>query len=171
MTVGTRGSDLEHLRAQLDNLIASCTTVQERRIGYGNLRCECSNWHRTDEEITNIALIYETPGGSTSQINIAYDHHSGQFTYLGDELTKTVTTSDSREVLAMVNRQIRAIPHKRLSFLRRQIDHWMDEGKTRRQLFAELNKLLQTEFLGGRISTTELRHGIQHALAQHTPVS
>ncbi len=170
MTVGTHGSSLQHLRAQLDELIASCTTIRERRIGYGNLRCESSNWHRADEEITNIALIYETPGGSTCQINVAYDHHSGQFTYLGDELNTTVTTSDSQEVLAMLNQQIRAIPQKRLSFLRQQIDHWMDEGKTRRQLFAELNKLLQTEFLGGRISTTELRDGIQYALARHTPV-
>ncbi len=162
---------MDQFKPQLDQLIAACTSVQERRIGYGNLRCESSDWHRAEEEITNIALIYETPGGSTCQINIDYNHDSGEFSFLGAELERTVVTSEPRDVMAMIDQHIRGIPEKRLSFLHQQIDEWVGEGKTRSQLFAELNKLLQAEFLGGRITPPELRQGIHYAINRYAAVT
>lgn len=167
MSAGATNNSLDKLTAELERLIASCTNVEERRIGFGNLRSECSEWHRSEEKITNVAIIYETPGGSTCQINIDYDHDSGQFSFLGPRLEETIATFEPADVVAMVNNHVRTIPERRLAYLHQQIDHWVAEGKTRSQLFAELNKLLQTEFLGGRISTTELHKGIEYALAHY----
>ena len=45
---------------------------------------------------------------------------------------------------------------------------WVGEGKTRSHVFAELNRLLQAEFLGGRINTTELKQAIQYAIAHYS---
>ena len=167
LSTGATNNSLEKLRGELKRLIASCTDVEERRIGFGNLRAECSEWHRSEEKITNVAIIYETPGGSTCQINIDYDHAGGRFSFLGPKLEDTIVTFEPADVVAMVNNHIRTIPDRRLRYLHQQIDHWVAEGKTRSQLFAELNKLLQAEFLGGRISTTELRKGIDYALAHY----
>ena len=168
MTGGAGNNGFDRLKAQLLELVASCTSVEDRRIGYGNLRCECSDWNRADERVTNIALIYETPGGSTCQINVAYDHDTDQFSFLGEDLTGLVITHEAQEVFGMVGSHVQSIPQRRLVCLRAQIDRWMAEGKTRSQLFAELNKLLQTEFLGGRISTHELRQGITYALSRYS---
>ena len=114
--------------------------------------------------VTNIAVIYETPGGSTCQVNVEYDHQSAEFSFLGDALETTVVTNEPQQVLAMVDSHVRSIPRRRLQQLHKQIDSWVAEGKTRSQLFGEFNKLLQTEFLGGRISTSELKEGIRYTL-------
>jgi len=155
---------LQRVITGVEELIDSHTRVEEWRIGYGNLRCECSDWAREEQTVTNIAVIYETPGGSTCQVNVEYDHESAEFSFLGDELDRTVVTDEPQRVLAMVESHVRAIPRRRLQQLHKQIDSWVAEGKTRRQLFGEFNKLLQAEFLGGRISTNELKEGIQYAL-------
>ncbi len=155
---------LERLKTELQTLVSSCTTVQERRIGYGNLRCEFSDWDRDDEQVTNIAVIYETPGGSTCQINVHYDHQAAEFSFLDEHLDNTIIAEGPQEALQMVTRHVRSIPQRRLKLLEEQIDSWIGQGKTRGQLFGELNKLLQAEFLGGRISTTELKEGIKYAL-------
>ncbi len=159
---------LERVRTGVEHLINSCTMVEEQRIGYGNLRCQCSDWDRGGQTITNIAVIYETPGGSTCQVNVEYDHRSAEFGFLGDGLETTVVTDEPQQVLAMVDSHVRAIPRRRLQQLQQQIDSWVAEGKTRSQLFSEFNKLLQAEFLGGRISTNELKKGIQYAI-DHFP--
>ncbi len=156
---------LQRVRTGVEDLINSRTMVEEQRIGYGNLRCECSDWAREEQMVTNIAVIYETPGGSTCQVNVEYDHQSAEFSFLGDALERTVVTNEPQQVLAMMNRHVRAIPGRRLEQLHKQIDSWVAEGKTRSQLFGEFNKLLQAEFLGGRISTNELKQGIQYTLS------
>jgi len=155
---------LERLKTELQALVSSCTTVQEQRIGYGNLRCEFSDWDRDEEQVTNIAVIYETPGGSTCQINVYYDHQTEEFSFLDEELEDTVVAEGPQEALQMVKEHVRSIPQRRLELLEQQMDAWINQGKTRSQLFGELNKLLQAEFLGGRISTTELKKGIEYAL-------
>ncbi len=38
----------------------------------------------------------------------------------------------------------------------------------RSEMFGEMNKLLQTEFLGGRIANEELKAGIQHIVKTHS---
>lgn len=165
-------ANLAWLKSRLGEILKSYTQPQERRIGYGNLRHEYSEWTRSSEATTNIAIIYETPGGSTAQINITYDHPTGQFSYIDHKRNDKVVTNDPQQVLEVIEGHIMEIPARRLNQLHEQIDTWLGEGKTRSQLFGELNKLLQAEFLGGRINTTELKQGIQYAIARYsTPQS
>lgn len=157
---------LETFQRELEELVNSYRTPAERRIGYGNLRFEISPGSGNGE-LTNAAVVYETPGGSTTQINITYDNERGVFSYLGDDLDETVTTTNPHEVIEMVRRHAMTIPEKRLTALYNTIDIWLSEGKTRREMFGELNKLLQNEFLGGRLTNDELKAGIQHIVKRY----
>jgi len=49
-----------------------------------------------------------------------------------------------------------------LQQLEQTVDVWVSTGKVRSEIFAELNKMMQTELLGGRVNSIELKHGIQH---------
>ncbi len=156
-------STLEALRlfgAQLDALIDSVAHPDERRIAHGNLRSEMSDWHDGNGKVTNIALVYETPGGSTAQLNLSFSHESGEFTYLGDDLREPVVTTEPEAALQRVAREVRAIPARREERLKASVTLWHKEG---REVIAELNKLLQSEFLGGRITIRELQLGLRHA--------
>ena len=155
------------LTNRLDEILKRYAEPQEQRIGYGNLRYECSYWSRSSEAITNIAVIYETPGGSTAQLNVTYDYDAGEFAYLDPEHGKKKVTDDPSQVYTVIEDYINQISARRLTQLHHQIDTWVQEGKSRSQLFGELNKLLQAEFLGGRINTTELKQGIQYAIASY----
>lgn len=155
---------LEVFERELDELITSCRHPDEKRIRYGNLRSEVSEG--SGNGVTNAAVVYETPGGSTTQINITYDEDEQVFTYLSEDLGKTVTCEDPHEVLEMVRRHTASIPRKRMRALFNTIDIWLSEGKSRREMFGEMNKLLQSEFLGGRITTDELKAGIHHIVRQ-----
>lgn len=159
---------LEWLRTELDKILASYQSPHERRVGHGNLRHEYSTWTKESERLTNIAIIYETPGGSTTQLNITYNHEDRTFSYLDVGLGGNIATSDGRECLQAIHTHVRGIPAKRQAQLDAQVDTWMDEGKSKREVFAELNKLLQEQFLGGRITTNELKAGIQHAIRLRT---
>lgn len=154
------------LKDKLDRLIISCQQPEERRIGYGNIRHEYCEWCRDDEKDTNVAVIYETPGGSTTQLNFSYNHLTGEFTYLDTDLESTITTTDPNQVVACIEDHMRQIPGKRLVQIEKTIDDWVSQGKGRSEIFAELNKLLQTEFLGGRVNNNELKHGIQHLVRE-----
>jgi len=152
---------------QLKTLVASCQHPVERRIRYGNLRTEVSE-NNSDGKVTkNAAIVYETPGGSTTQINVTYEGGAGTFSYLSEDLRHTVRCQSPRQVIDMVTRHAQRIPAKRMDALLAQIDSWLEEGKTRREMFGEMNKLLQAEFLGGRISNEELKAGIQHIVREH----
>lgn len=155
---------IDWLRAELDTFVASYQAPKERRVGYGNLRHEYSSWKREGEDIVNIAVIYETPGGSTTQLNITYSNLDNLYTYLDSDLGDQVTTHDPREAMRMVGEHVHQIPAKRQAALDQQVDAWMGEGRSKREVFAELNKLLQNEFLGGRVTTLELKSAIQHAI-------
>ncbi len=161
MSKKTHNNAFEELREGLDNLIDRYRYPQERRIGYGNLRQEYSDWEKDGNTTTNVAIVYETPGGSTAQINITHDSGQGHFSYLQQEQERPVTTDCVESVLDVVKEQVTAIPRKRRSVLFRQIETWCAEG---RPVFEELNKLLQSEFLGGRINHHELRDGINYAI-------
>jgi len=152
---------MEWLKHELDKAVASYQSPHERRVGYGNLRHEYSNWKRDVEEVTNIAIVYETPGGSTTQLNVTYNHSDGSFTYLTDDSSDQIATHDPAEVIRAIQSHVEGIPAKRQAALNTQVQEWMGQGK---QVFAELNKLLQTQFLGGRITTDELKASIQHAI-------
>jgi hypothetical protein len=160
--LSTQESAFEAFRRRLDRAIVACQQPEERRIGFGNIRHEYDDWRRGAECDTNVAVIYETPGGSTTQINVTYDHNTGQFQYLDEDLETIITTADLDQVLRFIEEHMRQIPHKRLVQVEMTIEGWRNQGKGRSEIFAELNKLLQTEFLGGRVNAVELKHGIQH---------
>src|SRR5438132_9948524 len=56
------------------------------KIEYGNLRSQASDWDTGDgPRITNVAIVYETPGGSTDQINVSLDQGRGCFCVVEDQ--------------------------------------------------------------------------------------
>jgi hypothetical protein len=153
---------LAEFRQKLDDLVDSVSHPRERRIAYGNLRHEYSDWGSGDEASTNVAVIYETPGGSTVQINVTFEH--GEFSYLDPHDGEKITVTDPHTPLQMIAHEVRDIPERRLARLREQIDTWCAEGLCQRDMFAEMNKLLQSDFLGGSITQRELKLGIKHAI-------
>jgi len=155
---------LKSLRDWLDMFIAGLQQPQERRIGFGNVRHEYSDWGEGPDRTTNIAIIYEVPGGSTCQVNIAYSHGTGTFSYLDPETGARIDTQRVSDVQALARREVEGIPAKRVGALIVQVDGWIDDGMTRSDVFAQLNKLLQAEFLGGRINNKELHAAVQHAV-------
>lgn len=154
----------EEFRRRLDAFISSFAHPRERRIAYGNLRHEYSGWEAETAHTTETAVIYETPGGSTTQIGVTYDHRTGDFSYLNADLNERTVTRRPDDPLHMIAEEVRAIPERRLERLRAQIASWYDEGKCQREMFAEMNKLLQSNFLGGSITQKELKFGIKHAI-------
>jgi len=154
-------------RQRLDRVITACQQPEERRIGFGNIRHEYCEWCREGVNDTNIAIIYETPGGSTTQINITFNHLTGEFLYLNEDLETQIATEDPDQVLHYVENHMRQIPGKRLVQIEKTIDSWVSQGKGRSEIFAELNKLLQTAFMGGRVNNNELKHGIQHLVKEY----
>jgi len=160
----TSANRLHKLQEQIDALIAQYTQPYERKIAYGNLRREYSEWGDGDEKTTNIAIIFETPGGSTAQINVTYDHGNDVFcpTQAGDD--QPYETQSIEEVMEFIRAQVQQIPLKRRESLRRQVEIWHEEGMSRGEIFAQMNKLLQLEFVGGRITNAELRDAINYAI-------
>jgi len=159
-----REDRIRWLRAELDQILESYQRPPERRIGYGNLRHEYSEWKDANGLTTNIAVIYESPGGSTTQLNITYDHEGGLFSFLDHRLDDRVSTADPREVLHAIEHEVTGIPAKRVGTLHKQIGIWMQEGKSRSELLAELNKIFQNEFLGGRMTAAELKDAVQYVV-------
>src|SRR5688572_11018622 len=107
--------------------LREATAPYAGRVEYGNLRYTVSEWENAGgEKITNVALVYETPGGSTDQINISYDHAAAHFA-LVDESREYYTTSVD-EVLASVLPRIQAIPERRREALTSEIRRQIDEG-------------------------------------------
>lgn len=166
LVVGSNNS-LQTFKGRLDEIVSGYQRPEERRIGYGNLRHEYSEYAKGGKNTVNIAVIYETPGGSTTQINITFDGATGEYSYLDRDLESHITSGDCDEVIGAIEEVVTEIPGKRAKQLINQINAWMEMGKGRHEIFSELNKLLQTEFLGGRITTHELKEGIQHVVRQY----
>ena len=155
---------LQDMKDRLEGLLGQYAHPVEKRIAFGNIRKEYSTWGTGENATTNIAIVYETPGGSTAQINIAFDHVAGAFTYLDRGLEARKVSESVDEVMGMIEEEVRAIPAKRMKLLREQIRRWTGEGASQRQVFGEMNKLLQSEFIGGKITNSELRNGIRYAI-------
>jgi len=134
------------------------------RIGYGNLRAQRSEWNNSVSPIINFALVYELPGGSSSQINIEYHTADQSFRYLDADTAEECTSCDPTAVLDMLRDSISRIPARREQRLREDIDRWFGEGKTSHEMFLEINKLLQTDFKGGSLTSQELKGGIRYIM-------
>jgi hypothetical protein len=56
--------------------------------------------------ITNLALVYDTPGGSTNQVNVSLDRGTGLFALFDEEER---LTADIEEVIAWIRPRVAAI--------------------------------------------------------------
>jgi hypothetical protein len=134
------------------------------RVPYGNLRVAFSDWDVNGDPALNLAMVYEVPGGSTNQINVTLSYGSGVFSYLSPDDGSEHTTGDIETVVAMLERVARGVPEERRRRLREDVERWFGEGRTHREMFLEINKLLQMDFKGGSITHHELKDGINYIL-------
>ncbi len=147
-----------------------CARIQETirpyagRVEYGNLRIRISEWDCGDSEpVTNIALVYETPGGSTDQINVSYYHQARLFA-LVDASEGEFTTASVEAVLEAIHPRIVGIPDKRSEHLRAEIRRQVDAGNSTAGVFGQLNRFMQSEFRGGTITHIEMRDAMTYAV-------
>lgn len=154
------GNRFEELVEQLDRAILPYAG----KVAYGNLRRKVTEWGEGEAQIQNLAVIYESPGGSTNQLNIAYRPHDRVFVTVDPETGEETTTDDIDALLDVVLRHVDTIPAYRLERLRRQIDEWHDAGYTQTHIFAELKQLLESDFKGGSLTQEELQQGIRYAV-------
>jgi len=134
------------------------------RVPYGNLRLAFSEWDTDGTSALNLAVVYEVPGGSTNQINVTLSCSTGVFSYLSPEDGAEHTTDDMEAVIAMLERVARRVPEERRRRLREDVERWFGEGRSHREMFLEINKLLQMDFKGGSITHHELKEGINYIL-------
>src|SRR5687767_10305331 len=125
------------------------------KVEYGNLRAQASDWDTGDgPHITNVAIVYETPGGSTDQINVSLDRGTGCFSVLDDEGAEFETPSPD-DVLRCIAPRIHSIPEKRLCHLREEIKRQLDTGMPAAGVVGHLNRLMNSELRGGTITHLE----------------
>ena len=155
---------------QGDALEALCRRIREcihpyaGRVEYGNLRSHISRFDCSQRgSVTNIALVYETPGGSTDQINVEYYHEDDRFG-LVDAHHGEITTESIDEVIERVQPRIVGIPGKRLETLHAEIQRHIDSGVNTAGLFGHLNRILQSEFKGGSITHIEFKEAMTFAV-------
>ncbi len=135
-----------------------------RRVDYGNLRSRVDTWDDpSGKSITNVALVYETPGGSTDQINISYFHAERHFVLLADPEDE-VTTTETERVIELISPRVEGIPQKRRETLYAEIRRLVDGGITRAGLLGHLNRIMQSEFKGGTITHIELKDAMTFAI-------
>ncbi len=144
--------------------IQDCIHPYAGRVEYGNLRSRISEWDCGDgDKITNVALVYETPGGSTDQINVSFYHVSSHFVLI-DEHSGEFTTDEIDVVLESVKPRVIGIPEKRRETLYAEVRRAADSGTNTAGLFGHLNRILQSEFKGGTITHIELRDAMTYAV-------
>jgi len=148
-----------------------CARLREKiapyrgQIAYGDLRERIDVWESADGTRTsNVALVYETPGGSTDQINISFAHATGHFSLISDDTMEEFVTSEIDEVLERITPRLARIPEKRREHLRAEIRRKLDAGESRMALVGHLNRLLTSEFRGGRVTHLELRDAMTFAV-------
>jgi hypothetical protein len=134
------------------------------KIEYGNLRSQTSEWDTGDgPHITNIAIVYETPGGSTDQINVSLDRGTCRFSVLDDEGAEYETGSHE-EALSCIAPRVRHIPQKRIAHLCDEIKRQMDTGLPPAGVVGHLNRLMNSELRGGTITHLEMRDAMTFAV-------
>lgn len=136
------------------------------KLEYGNLRRQDSSWGEGSPQMANVALVYETPGGSTDQINLTFHFNTGQFVLLDPETHEEITVSDVDTLMRRLEAQIQAIPERRLARLRDDVNRWIAQGLSRLAISQELNKYhhSQMEFKGGSITPQELGAALKFAI-------
>jgi len=156
----------------MDAVHAVIAPYSQQVVPYGNLRAESTTWDDDSGRVTNVAIVYEVPGGSTNQINITYMESTATFAYLALDTHNEQLTAALSEVLHMVEEAIVRIPEIRRNRLREDIDRWAQQGLGQQELFHEIKKLLQIEDLrGGTITPQEMRESIAYIMANYRTVT
>lgn len=132
------------------------------KVSFGNLRFQTSEWAEGDRRYFNIAIVYETPGSSTNQLNITVDEMEGELVFVDGENERR--TKDLKEAIQFVEEAVRSIPERRLERLRETVRRWAGQGRSRAEVLAELNRLLRADLIGGTITHHELKATIQYCL-------
>lgn len=132
------------------------------KVSFGNLRFQTSEWAEGDKKYVNIAIVYETPGSSTNQLNITVDEAEGILTFIDGEAERR--TDKVNEAIQFVEEAVRSIPERRLERLRATVRRWIGQGRSRAEVLAELNRLLRADLIGGTITHHELKATIQYCL-------
>lgn len=132
------------------------------KVMFGNLRFQVSDWSENDRHYINIAIVYETPGSSTNQLNVTVDEADGIITFVDGEHERRTRSID--EVLQFVESAVRTVPERRMERLRDNIRRWTSQGKSKAEVLAEINRLLRADLLGGSITHHELKASIQYCL-------
>ncbi len=136
---------------------------RDRSIGYGNVRYR--KWENGGR--VNVGIIYETPGGSTNQINVEYQPETGQYSMPNPEADGDTASTDEAAVLALIRTHIDQIPEKRRERLCAFIDSYVEEGRPRSWIFGRLNELLYQDLKGGRVTHGELADACRYVV-EHT---
>ncbi|MGQ9462831.1 MAG: hypothetical protein ACUVRR_07215 [Candidatus Fervidibacter sp.] len=132
------------------------------KVSFGNLRFQTSEWAEGNRYYFNIAIVYETPGSSTNQLNITVDEIEGELVFVDGENERR--TKDLKEAIQFVEEAVRSIPERRLERLRETVRRWAGQGRSRAEVLAELNRLLRADLIGGTITHHELKATIQYCL-------
>jgi hypothetical protein len=158
---------LQAVRPELQHL---CSRLQEDigpylgRVEYGNLRSRISEWDcGSGEPITNVALVYETPGGSTDQINITYYHDSSTFV-LVDAAEGELSTPSIDTVLETIRPRVSGIPGRRREALFDEIRRQIDAGSNTAGVVGHLNRMMQSGLRGGTITLPEMKDAMTFAV-------
>ncbi|MFN3653650.1 MAG: hypothetical protein ACK47B_29070 [Armatimonadota bacterium] len=150
--------------SELCSRLQDCIGPFAGKVEYGNLRSRIDQWDSgCDQPVTNIALVYETPGGSTDQINISYYHQTRAFTLI-DEHVGEVDAASVDEVMARISPRVHGIPAKRRQALYDEIRRQLDSGNSTAGVVGHLNRMMQSSLLGGSITHHELRDGMTYAV-------
>jgi hypothetical protein len=151
------------LLEQWEQRLRALLVDYEHRVLYGNLRAQRTEWP-ANGGVVNFALVYELPGGSSSQLNIEYHRADNIFRFVDVESAEERQCPSGDAALGIVRDTITRIPERRLHRLREDIERWYGEGKSSHEMFLEINKLLQTDFKGGSLTHPELKAGIAYVL-------
>lgn len=133
---------------------------RDRSIGFGNVRYR--KWENSGR--INIGIIYETPGGSTNQINIEYQPETGLYGLPHADSEGEFASIEEPAVLAMIRAHIEQIPEKRNERLCAYVDALLEEGRPRSYIFGWLNELLYQDLKGGRVTHGELAEACHYVV-------
>lgn len=158
----------EHNDQTVTSFLQSVQSLLEPVSGvvtYGNVRMKVtqSRWEG-DRPITNAAITYESPGGSTNQINVTYEHNTQQFRVLSASSGDEELFADPTPILQRIADLVQSIPQVRMDRLKWDLDRWINDGKTKSQLVSTLSRLSQADsgLKGGGITQDELKEAARY---------
>lgn len=150
---------LQEFMKRLDALLAP----YRGKVEWGNVREKISHWQEGEHEMTNVAVTYESPGGSTNQINVSFDHQRQVFRALNEQTAEEEDVAEVDVVMERVTAHVLSIPDKRKQRLNSDMERWLNEGATQGMILGKLSQLLKIQDLkGGSITSAELQEATRY---------